>query len=113
MLPKNNRIQNKKDIDRVFKKGKGLKEDFLILKIIKNNSNKVRFAFIVSKKISLKASIRNKIKRKLSEITRLKLKTIKPGQDIALIASPGLETKDFWEIEETITKLFKKSGIIQ
>lgn len=113
MLPQKNRIQNKKDIDRVLKKGKGLKEKFLILETIKNDLNKTRFAFIVSKKISLKASTRNKIKRKLSEIVRLKLKIIKPGQDILLIASPGLEMKDFWEIEEMINELFKKAKLVQ
>jgi len=29
-----------------------------------------------------------------------------------LIACPGLEEKDFWEIEEIVTKLFKRAKII-
>jgi hypothetical protein len=29
-----------------------------------------------------------------------------------LIAYPGLENKDFWEIEEIITRLFQRAKII-
>jgi len=100
MLPQANRIKNKKDIDNVFEKGKGFKENFLVVKLVQNSLGKIRFAFIVSKKISQKAVLRNKIRRQLSEIVRLKLKKIKIGYDIILIASPGLETKNFQEIEE-------------
>ena len=112
MLAKTNRLGRKKDIERVFDKGSGFKEDFLILKTVKNNLNKTRFAFIVSSKVSPKATVRNKIKRKLRELVRIKLKKIKLGTDNILIASPGLESKDFWETEETVAQLFKKAKII-
>jgi len=111
MLTKANRLNNKKDIEGVLKKGRGFKEDFLILKTAKNNLNKTRFAFIVSSKVSSKATVRNKIKRKLSELVRIKLKKIKSGTDNILIASPGLEIKDFWETEEIMTQLFKKAKL--
>ncbi len=113
MLPKINRLQKEKEIEEVFKKGKGFKEDFLILKTAKNSLKTSRFGFIISKKISKKAVVRNKIKRVLRELVRLKLKEIKKTSDNLLIAAPGLETKDFWEIEEMITKLFKKGGLIK
>ena len=115
MLSKINRLQKEKDIERVFKKGKGFKEDFLIIKTLKNDSNKIRFGFVVSKKVSKKASIRNKIKRRLSELVRSKLKSkaLTNRSDNLLIAAPGLEIKDFWEIEETMNKLFQKAGIIK
>lgn len=112
MLSKNNRLQKEKDIERVLKKGKGFKEDFLILKTLKNNLNKTRFGFIVSQKISKKANIRNKVKRKLREIVRLKQKMIKSGTDNLFIALPELEAKNFKEIEEMINKLLKKARIL-
>ena len=109
MLPKINRLKNKKDIERIFKDGKGFKEDFLILKVVKNNSKNSRFAFVVSQKISKKATLRNKIRRRLNELARTKIKGFKKGMDLTLIALPGLEEKDFWEIDETVNKLFKKA----
>jgi len=107
MLPKINRLKKRKDIEKVFEKGKRFKEDFLILKITKNALSQTRFGFIVSKKVSKKATLRNKIKRKLREI--VSQKRIKKGIDILLITMPGLETKDFWEIDETLNELFKKA----
>lgn len=113
MLPKANRLKKKKDFEKVLRTGTGLKEDFLILKFVSNNLKKSRFGIIVSLKISKKATIRNRIKRRLRQLIRLKLSEIKKGIDVVLIATPGLETKDFWEIEETINRLFKKAKIIR
>lgn len=111
MLVEKNRLKKKKDFENVFKKGKSFKEDFLILKVFPNCLNLTRFGFIVSQKISKKATLRNKIKRKFSELVRLKMKNLKKGIDAVLMALPGIETKDFWEIEEIVNKLFKKAKI--
>lgn len=113
MLPKENRLKKGKDFESVFREGKGFKENFLFLKILENNLNKTRFGFIVSQKVSKKAALRNKTKRKLREAVREKLKEVKKGIDGILVASPGLEKKDFWEIKESIDNIFKKAGIIK
>lgn len=113
MLPKTNRLTKKKDLERVFRKGEGVKEGLLILKTVKNNLDNSRFGFVVSRKVSKKANLRNKIKRRLRDLVKGKLKKIKEGRDALLIALPGLERKGFKEIEETINKLFKKAKIMK
>lgn len=110
MLPKKNRLK-KKDFEKVFKTGRGLKEDFLFLKTVKNNLKESRFGFIIPQKISKKAALRNKIKRRLRELVRIKLPKIKKGVDVILVANPGLEVKDFWEIEDILNKIFKKAKL--
>ena len=112
MLPKVNRLQKQKDIEKVLKKGKSIKEESLILKTVENNLNEIRFGFLVSKKVSKKANIRNKIKRRLRELIMMKLKKLKTGTDNLIIVLPGLEKKDFPEIEEIIIKLFKKAKLV-
>lgn len=112
MLSKENRLKKKKDFEKVFKQDKGFRQNFLFLKMIENDSNETRFGFIVSKKISNKAVVRNKVKRQLREIVRQKLGQIKKGFDVALVALPGIEEKDFEEIRESIDKLFKKAKIL-
>jgi len=112
MAPKSDYLKKKKDIERVFKKGKKFKEDFLIVKIAQNNLNQTRFGFIVSRKISKKATVRNKIKRRLKETIREKAKLekgLEKGKDVLIIACPGLETKDFWEIKEAVYKLLERA----
>lgn len=112
MLPKLNRLKKKKDFEAVFKQGKGFKEDFLYLKIKKNNLKTKRFGLVVGKNFSKKAVLRNKIKRKLSEIIRLKMDKIQKGIDGVIVVYPGLEKRSFQELEEKINKLFKKASII-
>ena len=110
MLAKENRLKEK-DIKRVLKNGQTFKEDFLILKMVKNNLDKARFGFIVSQKLSKKATVRNKIKRRLSNLAKAKIKKLEKGIDGIFIAVPGLETKDFWEIEGTMDKIFLKARL--
>lgn len=112
MLPKANRLKKKKDFEQVFKQGKGFKEDFLFLKIKKNDLKESRFGFIVSQKVSKKAVLRNKVKRRLREVMRRELPRIKPGIDGVLVAGKGAEEKDFLEIKEAANKLFKKAKIL-
>jgi len=113
MLLKVNRLTRKNDFGAVFKKGKGFKEGFLILRFVSNKIKNCRFGIIVSRKISKRATVRNKIKRRIRGIIKPKIPKIKTGADIVFFALPGLETKDFWEIEETINKLLKKAKLIK
>ncbi len=108
MLLLENRLKRKKDFEKIFKQGESFKQDFLFLKIKKNNLNISRFAFIVSQKVSKKAVIRNKIKRWLREAVRTNLVRIISGVDCILTASPGIEIKNFKEAEETVSKIFNK-----
>ena len=111
MLPKENRLKKKKDFEKVFREGQGFKEDFLFLKVVKNNLKLNRFGLLVGKNFSSKATLRNKFRRKLSEIIRLKMPKFKKNFDAILIIIPGLEAEDFWEIEESVNKLFSKAKL--
>src|SRR4030042_7081696 len=112
MLSNANRLKKEKDIERVFKTGKGIKEGFLVFKMAKSQFKNSRFCFIVGKNVSRKANIRNKIKRRMREIVRAKMKKIKKEIDGIFIAKPGIETKDFWEIEEMVDKVLKTAKIL-
>jgi len=112
MLPQTNRIKKKKDFELIFKKGRSLKDGFLILKLMENNSDQSRFGFIVSQKVSKKATIRNKVKRRLRSAVEENLENIKKGFDAVLIVLSGLEKKEFSEIEESLKSLFIKAKII-
>ncbi|HOK00650.1 MAG TPA: ribonuclease P protein component [Candidatus Paceibacterota bacterium] len=113
MLPLNNRLKKKKDFEEVFKNGKSYKENSLQLKFLENNLKTSRFGFVVSKKFSKKAVVRNKIKRRLREIIRKNLIYIKKGFDCVIIVLPDLKIKKFEELEEILIKLFKKADLLE
>lgn len=112
MLSKQHRLTKDNDFESVFKKGKNLDSEFLFLKLRKNGSEISRFGFILSKKISKNAAVRNKIKRRLREIIRKELGNIKSGFDIVIVAKPKIVGKDYLEIREEVGGLIKKAGLV-
>ncbi len=111
MLNLKNRVTKKKDFDFIFKKGRGLKEGFLVVRYAPNNLSSARFGFIVSQKVSKKAVVRNKIKRQLSEIVQKNLGIIKKKVDCVLIVLPGFSELSFKQKETLLQKIFKKLNL--
>jgi ribonuclease P protein component len=105
-------LKNKKDFESVLKYGRNAKEDFLVLKFVPNNLTKNRFGIIISNKVSKKATLRNKIRRRIKAIILKKLLMIKKYFDIVILTRPGIQNKNFKEIEKTIEKVFTKAKII-
>ena len=110
MLVKKHKIAKKKDFENIFRKGRSFKEGFLILKVNSNPFPTSRFAFVVSQKVSKKAVVRNKIRRRLKELIRVKTSKIKKGKDFVFIALPGLEKQKPLETEENLVSLLEKVG---
>lgn len=113
MLKKKNRLRKKKEIERVFKEGKSFREDFLILKKIENELEESRFCFVVPQNVSKKATIRNKIKRRMREVIRQMLSKIKSGFDIVLIALPEILAENFNSIKKKTEKILKKANLLK
>jgi ribonuclease P protein component len=110
-LPKINRIKKQKDFKLIFEKAKSFKNTLLILKVAKNDLNINRFGFVVSQKVSKKATIRNKIRRRLSEAVKNQGDKIKNSTDLVLIGLPGIEKKNFHEVQEAVANLIKKANV--
>lgn len=111
MLPQINRLKKKKDLERVFRQGRGFREDFLLLKLAPNHLKVSRFGFVVNKKTAGKAVERNKIKRKLRELIRINLSRLKPGFDGIIIVLSKPKNSRFPEAEFIINKLIKKAKL--
>ena len=72
-LSKENRLTKKKDIDGLFKKKKTVRGDFLFIRYSSEKSPASKVVFIVPNKVYSKAVDRNRVKRVLSEIVKLRL----------------------------------------
>jgi len=108
MLAQQYRLQKDRDFKLVFEHGKTVSSKFLFFKFKKNDLPISRFGFIIGKKISKKATIRNKIKRRLREIIRKNINNIKPGFDIVVGAKTEVLEKTYQEIEHEVDCLLKK-----
>jgi len=125
MLPKPYRLQDSQEVEKVKKEGKLYQSSFFGLLVLKRtlsaptelSVNSVegspsRFCFIVSTKLSKKATKRNRAKRVLSEAVRGLLPEIKPGFNGIFLGKKSLIGKNFSEIQEEINKIFCKSGMM-
>ena len=84
---------------------------YFTVRVSKNNVSVSRFGFVVSLKVSKKATLRNKARRRLSEAIKSQEKNIKPGIDAVIIALPGIEKKEFSEIKKAVTDMLTKTKL--
>ena len=111
MLPREYKLKKEKDFKRVFSKGKYCQLNFIKLKASKNNLQKNRFGCVAGLKVSKKATQRNKIKRRIEEIIRLKLDKLKQGFDVVIMVDPIIIEKNYGEVKEELINLFRKAKL--
>ncbi len=85
MLKKIYRISKTRELNRVHRLGKTAHSSALVIKFVPGE--KVRTAFIVSKKVSKKAVERNRNKRALREEIRLSINDLPKGEYMVLAKS--------------------------
>ena len=90
-----------------------MKENSLTLKWIPNQLKVSRLAFIVSKRVSKKAVLRNEIRRGLSREARLKLPYFNEEIDAIIIVHPGAEKKEGKELGKSLNKVFLRARLIK
>lgn len=112
MLAKKHCLKRKKDFQEATRKGKKIEKDFLVLKFLRNSLDVTRIGFVVSQKVSKKASSRNKIKRRLREIIKINLPNLKPGYDLIFFTKKGIIEKDFWEIKKVVEQILKQAKLV-
>lgn len=95
MLKKINRITSKKEFDEVKRDGKIEQFPFFgLINLVKTDTDR-KFGFIISKKISKKAVVRNKIKRLIAQEVQNNLDKFEDGfRGIFLIKKNIIDEKN-------------------
>lgn len=109
MLPKEYRLTRSKDFTRVRRFGRSSGSQLLVLYALPTNCPERRIGFSVSKRVG-KATVRNRVKRRLREAVRSQLDTVPMGFDLIFIARPLAASATYSQIEETVGHLLRKSG---
>jgi ribonuclease P protein component len=112
LLPRKFRLCKNKDFRIIYRSGKSISNQFLVLYIRKNNINETRIGFSISKKIG-KANERNLLKRQLREITRKFLPLIKSGYDLVFVARQRIKGLDYGNLEKSVKLLLDKGKILK
>ncbi len=105
MLAKTSRLTKENDFKKVFNLGKKITGRFFAAYFLKT-PGKTRVAVIVSNKISKKAVIRNKLKRRMREIIKKNLEGLE--YDIVVSAKLSALDQKYSELSEDLSSSLKK-----
>ena len=118
MLPKENRITKAKEFDsffgKEFKHAKGYSvstKNFVIKSVLKKEGPS-RIGFIINTKVDKRATVRNRIKRRLREIFHRNLTNFTRGVDLLVVIQKGAKELDFKQIEGEVIGLLKKMRLL-
>ncbi len=99
----------------LFRKGWVIRDNLLTIKYLPNKYRKTsRFSVIISKKITKKAVLRNRIRRRLYEIIRTEIiPQTNEVYDIAIIInSVNINDLSYLEIKSKVISLFQKANLL-
>ena len=109
ILPKDERLLNRKDFVNLNRLGKRYPtKNFTV--ILKENGLEIsRLGITVSKKIG-NAVTRNRVKRLIREFYRLNKQYVPKGIDIVIIAKKGAKGLVFWKIRNELGEIILDKG---
>lgn len=113
MLKFLNHLTKEEDFKLLAKKGRPAYSALFGAKVMANKLPESRFGLVISAKVSKKATVRNLIKRRLTEIIRLNLAKIKPGFDVMILVKTGAVGKKYQELEQALGELLNKGKILK
>ncbi|MFW5890799.1 MAG: ribonuclease P protein component [bacterium] len=109
-MKKSNVIKKNEDFKKVYKHGKSYADKNLVFFILKNKEKKTRFGITTAKKIN-KAVVRNKMRRRLKEIVRKNIRSIRNGYDIVVMCRVRGMESSYKDLENSFIKLAKKTKL--
>lgn len=94
--------------DASFPNAKTIYTEYSLIKYKKNDLTHDRFGFVVSKRISKSAVVRNRIKRRIRSFIEERLDKISPGYDMLLIIKKKLDDEQILNGDEFVDTINKK-----
>jgi ribonuclease P protein component len=111
-LKREYRLRGRDRFEEVRRHGKCWTHRLLVLCVSPNQLPGSCFGFSVSKRVGNSVT-RNKVRRRLREIVRLRIPAIAPGWDVVLIARPPAAQAEFRQIENAVERLLLQSGLYE
>lgn len=112
MLPRQYKLKKTTDFKSVFEKGHKVRDRDFLLVYKENGENKTRIGLVISSKVSKKATLRNQLRRKITESLRGRINDIKTGLDIIIVLQEGVVRKKHEDINKNLTEFLKKEGLL-
>lgn len=108
MLTQPHRFHGHNSLRYVYRHGQAVRTSQLIVRHLDNPRRTAsRFSVVVSKKVLKSAVLRNRVRRRLYEIVRHELPTLRSGVDVVfIVVSPEVLTLDHATLNGLVRQLF-------
>lgn len=106
-------LKKQKDFQHLYQRGKVFGNRNLVIYYLKNGKDTNRLGIVVSKKISNRAVVRNKIRRQIKEAYRQNESGFLQGYDLILIAKASCKEAEYKVIEKSLQHLFYKQHLLR
>ena len=112
-MRKKHRLRSNADFQRLRHEGRALRHPLLIVSWSANGLEHSRFGFVVGRRLG-KAAERNRIKRRLREVVRVRMQAgaIASGWDVVLIARYPMRDASFHQVDEAIDLMLRRAGLV-
>jgi ribonuclease P protein component len=107
-----NRLRNDTDIKTLFARGKSVFDLTLGMKFRKNQLTDSRFTVVVGTKVSKKAVVRNRLKRRIRAIVEKKIPLVHGGFDVMFLVKKETIDQKPKELEAQIDRVFKRAKLV-
>jgi ribonuclease P protein component len=118
-LPKTHRLRNRKHYRAVYEQGIRRYSPHLTLIALSTQSKtdaiyspETKIGISISKKVSKKAVVRNRIKRQIKSVFRTNLHLIRPGWKIVIVVKPKAIECKYEHFLRELEELLKQTKII-
>lgn len=113
MLPKSGRIRLTREFERIFASRQSYAGRFARLAFVRSEQPASRCGIVISTKVSKRAVVRNKLRRRIRAVFAEILPQLSPAKDVAVICFPSAAKADFVEFRSDLlasfSQVYKKS----
>lgn len=111
MIARSHRFHGYGSLRSVYQRGHVVRGSQLSLKFyVRGAARPYRVAVVVSRKVSKSAVVRNRIRRRIYELVRLRAQNIPPGMELVFTAfSSELAEIDRSKLEQSVNSLLDKA----
>jgi len=111
VLAASNRLRDRRAIATTMRRGRFVASGPLALKAVPNRLPLSRVVVVVSKKVSKKAVVRNRIRRRVAAELATTWATVAPGYDIVVTARDDIAELPPAELSRQVATLLERGGV--
>jgi len=112
VFPVRNRLRSEKDIKALFAKGRSVFDFTVGMRFRKTDLPISRITVVVGTKVSKRAVVRNRLKRRIRGILEKQIPVIPPGFDMLILVKKESIDQTTAELEAQLMRIAKKAKIL-